>query len=371
MPAAMEQDTCLDELLKRLGLERFSKPLVGVGATTPGDIKWLEDGDFLALGLNLVQIRRLQAVAREGLSDDEDDALSPLRNKGCSPRRSSSFMSRLQAGEANMMPTSSDPGASRHWLEQASSRPLRLVFIRHGESEGNVNRTITKVVPDHLLHLTKNGRAQALDAGRRLCELIGDEISKFIVSPYVRTVETLNGIKQRFGREAEVREDLQIREQEHGNLDAENMGQLHQHAQKFGMFYFRFPDGESPADCYDRASLFLESLYRGWEYNRSPNQVFIGHGLMILVIIMRLMRLSVDEFLELEPLANCELVVLERDPQNPKFTVSFVWRHGMEREYGGLRRKAEKPNAPPVWDGKPDSELLVSETINEPEVASA
>lgn len=29
-----------------------------------------------------------------------------------------------------------------------------------------------------------------------------------------------------------------------------------------GWFYYRFRGGESPADCYDRASSFLESMMR-------------------------------------------------------------------------------------------------------------
>eukprot|EP00932_Pfiesteria_piscicida_P010562 SRR837773.21534.p2 GENE.SRR837773.21534~~SRR837773.21534.p2 ORF type:complete len:304 (+),score=112.59 SRR837773.21534:105-914(+) len=256
-----------------------------------------------------------------------------------------------------------DRESSRHWLEQTRGRPLRLVFIRHGESEGNVNRAITKVVPDHLLHLTQAGRDQALDAGRRLKEVLGDELVRFVVSPYVRTRETLNGILQSFDKSsAEIREDVQIREQEHGNLDCEHMGALHQDASSFGLFYFRFPDGESPADCYDRASLFLESMYRSWEYNRAPNMVFVSHGMMILVIIMRLMRIKIREFTELELLTNCEFVVLEREPHDPKFKCAFTWRHGKEREPGGLRRKP--PMAPtPIWDGSPEAPLLQSTPI--------
>jgi len=245
-------------------------------------------------------------------------------------------------------------------------RPLRLVFIRHGESEGNVNRAITKVVPDHLLHLTANGREQASDAGRRLKSIIGDELTRYVVSPYIRTRETMHGIAHSFEKGVEgmvIREDVQIREQEHGNLDSEHMGELHKDAFTFGMFYFRFPDGESPADCYDRASLFLESQYRNWEYNRAPNEVIVCHGMMILVIIMRLMRIPIEEFCDLELLTCSEFVVLERKPNDPKFSYAFTWQHGQEKRLGGPRRK-EKPLPPvPIWDGSPDGKLLESKPI--------
>ena len=62
------------------------------------------------------------------------------------------------------------------------------------------------------------------------------------------------------------------------------MQDLHQEKRVFGPFYYRFPDGESQADCYDRASLFLESMYRSWEENTGyDNCVVVGHGAMILV----------------------------------------------------------------------------------------
>ena len=31
---------------------------------------------------------------------------------------------------------------------------------------------------------------------------------------------------------------------------------------EFGQFYYRFPEGESCADVYDRASLFLEPMHK-------------------------------------------------------------------------------------------------------------
>ncbi len=79
------------------------------------------------------------------------------------------------------------------------------------------------------------------------------------------------------------------------------MQDLHQEKRVFGPFYYRFPDGESQADCYDRASLFLESMYRSWEENTGyDNCVVVGHGTMILVTLMRLFRISIKEFEEFD-----------------------------------------------------------------------
>ena len=242
---------------------------------------------------------------------------------------------------------------------------MRVIFIRHGESEANVNRQLTQVVPDHALHLTAEGRRQALDAGERLRCIINDESVKFIVSPYVRTKETLNGIlhawDQSDWQHGWVLEDVRIREQEYGNYDSPEIKKLHLLKQDFGPFYFRFPEGESIADCYDRASLFVESLYRNWNDNRAKNHVIVGHGMMILVTLSRLLRMPVDELLDLDPLTNCEFIVLERPIDDAKFNIAYTWCKGKQKDPKGLRRNANAPPKMVIWSGDPQEALLTSQ----------
>ena len=38
-----------------------------------------------------------------------------------------------------------------------TARPKRIVLVRHGESQGNVDDTIYETVPDHALSLTPQG----------------------------------------------------------------------------------------------------------------------------------------------------------------------------------------------------------------------
>lgn len=40
-----------------------------------------------------------------------------------------------------------------------------LILVRHGESQGNVDRNIYKSIPDYALRLTPNGITQAKKAG--------------------------------------------------------------------------------------------------------------------------------------------------------------------------------------------------------------
>jgi len=239
------------------------------------------------------------------------------------------------------------------------ARPKRLILLRHGQSEGNLKREITKFVPDHALHLTELGTQQALQAGESLKAIIGDGDVEFIHSPYVRTVETLNGVVRAFGGKATVKckEDAYIREQDFGNFDKEHMKQVHKEKNQFGKFYFRFPDGESPADVYNRAGIFLESLYRRWETQYVENVVIVSHELFIIVFLMRMFRLPVQEYYALDGVPNCGLVVLERPEAALKFDFSFTWMIGGEKVPGGIKRKPleDVPEEYPIWNGDPAS----------------
>jgi len=51
-------------------------------------------------------------------------------------------------------------------------RPKRIILIRHGESEGNVDKTVYARIPDSLVRLTALGKKQAEDCGRRIADII-------------------------------------------------------------------------------------------------------------------------------------------------------------------------------------------------------
>jgi broad specificity phosphatase PhoE len=45
-------------------------------------------------------------------------------------------------------------------------KPNRIILIRHGESEGNLDNSLYKTTPDYALKLTQRGVSQAKQAGR-------------------------------------------------------------------------------------------------------------------------------------------------------------------------------------------------------------
>lgn len=209
--------------------------------------------------------------------------------------------------------------------------PKRLILVRHGESEGNVNHQIYKSVADSLLHLTETGWEQGLCAGRALKDLIGDEAVKVQVSPYVRTRETFNAIAKAWGPHVHLKwgEDPRLREQDFGNFqNIEEVEKAKKERGRFGPFYYRMPHGESPADVYDRLSSFFESMYRFWDRSSDKlmnlNHLIICHGVTIAVFLMRMFKYSVDDFHRYENFGNAEFCVLERQP-NGKFSLDEMY----------------------------------------------
>ncbi len=85
-----------------------------------------------------------------------------------------------------------------------------------------------------------------------------------------------------------VYEDPRIREVEHGYSALTE--QIQEQQRIHGRFFYRFQGGESPADCYDRVSSFLESMMRQVERHRTENVLIVSHGLSIRCFVMRFLR---------------------------------------------------------------------------------
>ncbi|KAK9062280.1 hypothetical protein SSX86_019466 [Deinandra increscens subsp. villosa] len=206
--------------------------------------------------------------------------------------------------------------------------PKRIILVRHGESEGNLDGSAYSTVPDHQIALTQQGIAQARLAGNQIRRVISDSDNLvdnwkvyFYVSPYTRTRLTLREIAKSFPRKCVigVREECRIREQDFGNFQiTEKMKAIKDDRQKFGRFYYRFPEGESAADVYDRVSSFLESLWRDIDMNRLQhdpsndlNLIIVSHGLASRVFLMKWFKWTVEQFEHLHNFGNCEFRVMQ------------------------------------------------------------
>ncbi|KAJ0244474.1 Phosphoglycerate mutase-like protein AT74 [Hirschfeldia incana] len=207
--------------------------------------------------------------------------------------------------------------------------PKRIILVRHGESEGNLDTSAYTTTPDHKIQLTESGLLQAREAGSRLRSLLSSSSNPsspewrvyFYVSPYDRTRSTLREIGRSFSRRRVigVREECRIREQDFGNFQVqERMRATKKVRERFGRFFYRFPEGESAADVFDRVSSFLESLWRDIDMNRlhmNPahelNFVIVSHGLTSRVFLMKWFKWTVEQFEALNNPGNSEIRVME------------------------------------------------------------
>ncbi|CAM9989815.1 unnamed protein product, partial [Discosporangium mesarthrocarpum] len=202
-----------------------------------------------------------------------------------------------------------------------SRRPHRIILIRHAESEGNVDKGVYQSTPDHALKITAAGRLQAREAGKRLRDLVGDESVYFIISPYTRSRMTFEIIREVLKPTVwALKEDPRLRELDFGNFqDLEEMRKTMETRRLFGRFWFRFKDGESGADVYDRATAFWESVFRLMDNTSSKrryrNFVIVTHGLMMRLVLMRYFRWDVEHFERVWNPDNCEAWVMERNDQ--------------------------------------------------------
>jgi broad specificity phosphatase PhoE len=196
-------------------------------------------------------------------------------------------------------------------------KPDRIFLIRHGKSQGNVDKSIYKNIPDYAIQLTPVGVNQAMEAGERIRKITGDSI-KFYVSPFWRTRQTFQEILRAFPtlkKDSDTfYEDPRLREQEWcGRLRKDGfMDEIEAERDSYGNFYYRFDGGESCADVFDRVSNFLDTLHRDFEKNSFPkNCVIVTHGMTLRVFLMRFLHLSVEEFERLKNPGNCQFVILE------------------------------------------------------------
>jgi broad specificity phosphatase PhoE len=215
-------------------------------------------------------------------------------------------------------------------------KPKRIILIRHGESEANLDKILHSQKPDYAIELTDKGLLQASEAGQELRSIVGDESVFFYISPYWRTRMTFEEIAPHFETDLlQLREEPRLREQEWGHLkDLDVCKTDDEQRDAFGTFYYRLPDGESCADVYDRVSDFFGTLHRDFEKADFPeNAVMITHGTAIRLFLMRWFHWTVEEFEELANPKNCQVIVMERNENNKYTLLTEMKKHKVKHEY--------------------------------------
>lgn len=222
-------------------------------------------------------------------------------------------------------------------------KPEKIFIVRHGQSQGNVDREIYKDIPDYALQLTKLGKRQAQIAGQEIHKYIRGKSVQYYVSPFWRTRQTYLGIvKKNLNSKYFYYEDPRLREQE-WNQKLGSRGGYRDNEEidrdSYGHFYYRFNGGESCADVFDRVSDFMGTMFRDFKKPSFPrNAVIVTHGMTMRLFIMRWFHISVEEFETWGNPKNCEILILERK-DNEKYQLvtplrKHIIRHNFQYQYG-------------------------------------
>lgn len=134
---------------------------------------------------------------------------------------------------------------------------MNISRCRLGESEANVNHSAYASIGDPNICLTSQGREQAVEAGKRLSDLVAGRKLFVYISPYKRTKQTAEFLLSQLTEGTIHKQilDPRLREREFSGSFQPVEGLDRMDEQSYSRFFWRPPCGESCADVYDRMSL--------------------------------------------------------------------------------------------------------------------
>jgi broad specificity phosphatase PhoE len=242
--------------------------------------------------------------------------------------------------------------------------PKRIILVRHGESLGNEDESAYSKIPDWKIGLTNRGEQQSKQAGQDLAELCRGERLFTYVSPYDRTMQTWQFMKEELQAPKSgeplvtligTRQEPRIAEQQFGNFqDPGKVQMAKEERRNFGRFFFRFPNGESGLDVYNRATSFLSTLGRDISTLRDMdipmedcNILVVTHGLTLRLFLMRYFQLTVEEFEQSHNPNNSKLLILDRCMSEDHSGRQFFRLEEASRDL--LNLKGDVSNEKPVF----------------------
>lgn len=203
----------------------------------------------------------------------------------------------------------------------------RILLVRHGQSQGNVDDSKYKNPGDPHLELTDTGWQQAYDAGKflrwyyRNHPAADDQSPVIWASTFMRTRQTTQAVLKGLGWEDRpVREDLRLVEQSYGaacwadeNDHARTTQALSDVIYQTNRYLTPLPHGESLMDQFMRVDSFLGTLHRREEQNAESDALIISHGATMKNFLMRWFHIPDYQWKQLETPHNCDVIALERD----------------------------------------------------------
>lgn len=175
----------------------------------------------------------------------------------------------------------------------------RLVLLRHGESQWNLENRFTGWVD---VPLSPKGEEEAREAGKKL---IGYRFDRAFTSVLTRAVETLRIVLEVIGQShIPVEKDQALNERMYGELQGLNKAET---AKKYGeqqvrlwrrSYDVRPPGGESLKDTAERVLPYYKSRIEP-HVLAGETILIVAHGNSLRALVMHLDRLTPDQVLEL------------------------------------------------------------------------
>jgi broad specificity phosphatase PhoE len=236
---------------------------------------------------------------------------------------------------------------------------MEIFLVRHGESEGNVDKDVHRRLPDHAINLSERGRAQAKKAGEFLARwfvarennrpiesvnfsknpisglsildvmtarhiVTGKHPFRLWTSPYARARQTSDEILGEIERLTKCvpahgrREHVLLAEQQFGLFDGlsdEDLAKRYPdefaHYKKCedmeGRFWARMPLGESRFDVAVRVHQAFGTFHRDAQKHGVQRLVIVAHGTTIRAFVQQWLHLPFEWFDKESNPKNCSI----------------------------------------------------------------
>jgi broad specificity phosphatase PhoE len=215
-------------------------------------------------------------------------------------------------------------------------KTMRILLIRHGNSEGNVDEAAYAAYGDPRVPLTETGGLQAHMAGRfvkKYSQANGiEQWSPVFVSSFLRPQQTLSAIFKAAGRglfPEKPYEDPRLTEQSFGFISyaASQKGFFPKILSKLLIAFSRavYADnpysakplfGESPKEIAAHTKTFIDGTLQRDLAQGHENIMIVSHGAVMKAFLMSWFHLPMSAWQDLETPGNCDCYVIEGEPGN-------------------------------------------------------
>ncbi len=185
---------------------------------------------------------------------------------------------------------------------------MKIYFIRHGETDWNVEN---KIQGSNDIDLNENGISQALALGEKVKKL-GLPIHKLYTSPQIRARKTAELLSEALEIEYKIAEGLE--EMNLGRWEGLTWKQVKEEdSEAFHQWYpnrsmQKTPDGESYREVLSRSLAAVQSILK----KESKDIAIVSHGAVIKCLLCHINKVPFDHMNQFQT-ANTSIIEVDAD----------------------------------------------------------